>query len=217
VARDPASSVSLDLELRAAKPLVLHGDRGLSAKSDEPGNASCYVGYTRMAAAGRLAAPGAEADVAGEAWFDHEWSTSALGPGAVGWDWFSLQLDGRRDLMLFRIRRADGGVEGVSGGTLVERDGRTRRLARADVQVEVLRRWTSPASGASYPAVWRVAVPGAGLDLVVEPHVADQEMRTSFVYWEGAVLVSGRADGRPIGGRGYVELTGYAGSMQGVF
>ncbi|HEX9190186.1 MAG TPA: lipocalin-like domain-containing protein [Vicinamibacteria bacterium] len=217
VARDAASGLSLDLELRAEKPLVAHGDRGLSPKSDEPGNASYYVGYTRMAAMGRIGAGGAERDVAGEAWFDHEWSTSALGAGAVGWDWFSLQLDDGRELMHFQIRREDGGIEPVSGGTLVERDGGTRRLGGHDVAIEERRRWTSPQSGASYPALWRLAVPAAGLDLLVEPAIPAQEMRTSFVYWEGAVRVSGRAGGRPVAGQGYVELTGYAGTMQGVF
>jgi predicted secreted hydrolase len=215
VAHDASSSLSLDLDLRATKPLVAHGDHGLSAKSDEPGNASYYVGYTRMAARGRIGANGAEADVAGEAWFDHEWSTSALGPGAVGWDWFSLQLDDGRELMLFRIRREDGGLEPASGGTLVDRDGRTRRLSSGDVRLEVRRRWTSPDTGATYPSLWRLS--GADLDLLVEPWAPAQEMRTSFVYWEGAVRVSGRAGDRPVTGHGYVELTGYARSMQGVF
>ena len=91
------------------KPLVLHGDRGLSPKSAEPGNASYYVGYTRMTRAGaRVGAGGPPAAVRGTAWFDHEWSTSALGPGAVGWDWFSLQLGDERELMFFVIRREDG-------------------------------------------------------------------------------------------------------------
>jgi len=215
VARDASSSLSLDLELRAAKPLVAHGDRGLSPKSDEPGNASYYVGYTRMAARGRIGANGIEADVAGEAWFDHEWSTSALGPGAVGWDWLSLQLDDGRELMLFQIRREDGGLEPASGGTLVDRDGRTQRLSGDDVRLEVRRRWTSPDTGATYPSLWRLS--GTGLDLVVEPWTPDQEMRTSFLYWEGAVRVSGWAGGRPTAGRGYVEMTGYARSMPGVF
>ncbi|MFI4945809.1 MAG: lipocalin-like domain-containing protein, partial [Burkholderiales bacterium] len=94
-ARDGA--LELGLELRAAKPLVAHGDRGLSSKSGEPGNASYYVGYTRMAARGRIGTDGAGIEAAGEAWFDHEWSTSALGPNAVGWDWWSLQLDDGRE------------------------------------------------------------------------------------------------------------------------
>jgi predicted secreted hydrolase len=218
VARDAQTGLSLDLVLAATKPLVAHGDRGVSPKSEEPGNASYYVSYTRMSARGRVGLSG-EASVAGEAWFDHEWSTSALGPGAVGWDWFSLQLDDGRELMLFQIRREDGTVEGVSGGTLVERDGRARRLLRDDVSIDVLDHWTSRESGGRYPSRWRVRVPSTVLDLLVEPWVADQEMRTSFAYWEGAVRVGDiPASGpRPLEGSGYVELTGYASSMQGVF
>jgi len=207
----------LDLELRATKPLVLHGDRGLSAKSAEPGNASYYVGYTRMAARGRIGTDGAGAEAAGEAWFDHEWSTSALGAGAVGWDWWSLQLDDGRELMFFEIRRQDGARDAASSGTLVAADGKTRRLGAAEVEAEVLGHWTSPRSNASYPARWRIRVPSEDLELEIEPLVADQEMRTSFTYWEGAVRVSGTARGRRVEGRGYVELTGYARSMQGVF
>jgi predicted secreted hydrolase len=216
VARDEETGLLLDLELAASKPLVAHGDRGLSPKSDEPGNASYYVGYTRLAARGRLGLSG-DAAVAGEAWFDHEWSTSALGPGAVGWDWFSLQLDDDRELMLFQIRRDDGSVEPVSGGTVVERNGQTRRLLREDVAIDVLDHWTSTDSGGRYPSRWRVRVPSAGLDLLIEPWVEAQELRTSFVYWEGAVRVSGSSPGAASSGQGYVELTGYARSMQGVF
>jgi predicted secreted hydrolase len=216
VAHDMETGLSLDLELAATKALVAHGDHGLSPKSDEPGNASYYVGYTRLTARGRLGVSG-EADVAGEAWFDHEWSTSALGPGAVGWDWFSLQLEDGRELMLFRIRREDGSSDPVSGGTLVEGDGRARRLLRDDTSIDVLDHWTSPRTGARYPSRWAVHVPSQGLDLVVEPWLEDQEMRTSFVYWEGAVGVGGGVSGRPVLGRGYVELTGYERSMRGAF
>jgi predicted secreted hydrolase len=214
-ARD--EDVQLDLRLQARKPLVTHGDRGLSLKSAALGNASFYVGYTRLAAQGTLAVGAGPAEVTGEAWFDHEWSTSALGAGAVGWDWFSLQLDDGRELMFFQIRRADGALEPVSGGTLVARDGSSRRLGLHDLRVEVLSTWQSPATGARYPAGWRLSLPGEALVLELAPLVADQELRASFTYWEGAVEVSGSAGGRPIGGRGYVELTGYARSMQGVF
>jgi predicted secreted hydrolase len=214
-ARD--ADLVLDLELRATKPLVAHGDRGLSPKSDEPGNASYYVGYTRMAARGRIGVDGSGVEASGEAWFDHEWSTSALGRDAVGWDWWSLQLDDGRELMLFDIRREDGGREAASGGTLVAPDGSTRRLLATDFDGQVLGRWTSPRSGADYPARWRIRVPSEDLSLEVDPLVADQELRTRFVYWEGAVTIAGTSRGRPVGGRGYVELTGYARSMQGVF
>ena len=186
------SGLSLDLELAATKPLVAHGDRGLSPKSDEPGNASYYVGYTRMAARGRIGAGGDEAEVAGEAWFDHEWSTSALGAGAVGWDWFSLQLDDGRELMHFQIRREDGSDRAGLG-----RDARRARRpnpppgprGRVDRGPRPL---DEPADRRPVPlALAACRCPPTGLDLVVEPWLEDQEMRTSFVYWEGAVRVSG--------------------------
>ena len=214
-ARD--GTLALELQLEAAKPLVAHGDRGLSPKSDAPGNASYYIGYTRMRARGRLGAAGPPAEVTGEAWFDHEWSTSALGPGAVGWDWWSLQLRDGRELMFFLIRRADGSHEAASGGTLVRADGSTRRLGPDDVRVEAQGVWRSPETDARYPARWRLTVPAEDLLLDVAPQLAAQEMRTSFTYWEGAVRLEGTSRGTPITGRGYVELTGYARSMQGVF
>jgi len=209
--------LGLDLRLQALKPLALHGDRGLSAKSAAPGNASYYVGYTRLAATGELAVDGAPVPVEGSAWFDHEWSTSALGPGAMGWDWFSLQLDDDRDLMYFQIRREDGSIEPVSGGTLVEADGTTRHLPADAVRLEVLDHWTSPSTKAVYPARWRLTLPELGLDLEVEPLLADQEMRVSVAYWEGAVSVSGTARRRPVRGHGFVELTGYARGVRGLF
>jgi predicted secreted hydrolase len=55
------------------------------------------------------------------------------------------------------------------------------------------------------------------LELSVRPILDDQEMRVSFPYWEGAVTLDGTCQGRPLKGRGFVELTGYARSMQGVF
>ncbi|MCM2254254.1 MAG: carotenoid 1,2-hydratase [Vicinamibacteria bacterium] len=207
----------LALELEPRKPPVLHGDRGLSPKSDEPGNASYYVSLTRLATRGRVVLGGHEFEVTGESWFDHEWSTSALGPEAEGWDWFSLQLDDGRELMFFRIRRRDGGFEPASGGTLVERDGTTRRLGADELRIEVGDHWTSPRTGARYPAAWELHLQSPALRLRLEPIVADQEMRTSIVYWEGAVRVSGTAGESPVQGRGFVELSGYHAPMQGLF
>lgn len=204
--------VSLDLRLTEAKPPVLHGDRGLSPKSEEPGNASYYYSLTRLPAEGTLTVPGGAVEVTGLAWMDHEWSTSALGPEAVGWDWFSLQLDDGRELMYFQIRQADGGIEPVSSGTIVAPDGTARPLARDAVEIEVLDTWTSPGSGATYPARWRFSIPGEDLELTIRPLLADQELPVSFVYWEGAVAVEGDATGY-----GYVEMTGYFRSMQGQF
>jgi predicted secreted hydrolase len=106
--------------------------------------------------------------------------------------------------MFYRLRRRGGGVEPLSHGSLVGPDGAARPLAARDVELTVEGTWTSP-RGAVYPALWRLRIPSAGLDLTVTPLLADQELEVSFRYWEGAVEVRGTVDGR-----GYVELVGYA-------
>ena len=208
-------AVALDLTLTETLPPVLHGDGGLSQKGPEPGNASYYYSIVQQAAAGTVTAGGQAFDVTGRAWKDHEWSTSALSAGAIGWDWFSLQLDNGGALMLFEIRRADGTREALSSGSYIAPDGSVTPLALGDWTLEVTDTWTSPASGGEYPAGWRIAVPSLGLELSGRPLMADQELNLSTVYWEGAVGFSGTQDGAPISAQGYIELTGYAGSMEG--
>jgi len=215
--RATEQNFTLDLTLSATKPIVAHGQQGLSPKSEEPGNASYYLSYTQMETTGQVTLNGQANAVRGESWFDHEWSTSALGAHAVGWDWFSLQLSDGRELMLYQIRRDDGSADPVSGGTLIEADGTTRRLSAAEVQIAVNARWSSPETGGDYPARWQITIPSAHIDLAVEPWLAAQEMRVSFAYWEGAVRMTGTSNGQAVTGNGYIELTGYSGSMQGVF
>ena len=112
---------------------------------------------------------------------------------------YRLRRDGRH-------RRSGEQRHGRSPRTASSRPARPRRLLR----IESAGEWRSPRSGASYPARWRLRVPGEGLDLDVRPLLADQELDVSFRYWEGAVEIAGTRRGRPVQGRGYVELTGYA-------
>jgi predicted secreted hydrolase len=208
---------AIDLTLERTKALVLQGDQGLSAKSEEPGNASYYVSETRLGTRGVLVSMGEAVSVSGESWFDHEWSTSALAADAVGWDWLSLQLGDGYELMLFRIRRGDGASDPASSGTLVSPSGATRRLGPRDVDLQSLDSWVSPRSGARYPSRLRIDIPNCALELTVSPLVRDQEVDLSFTYWEGAVRVTGRHWGLPVAGKGYVELTGYAKPLRKLF
>jgi predicted secreted hydrolase len=189
---------SLDLRLEALKPVVAHRLGGLSPKSEAPGNASYYLSSTRLRTVGEVTLDGEPVSVSGQSGFDHEWSTSALGPQAVGWDGFSLQLADERELMLFQIRNALGSLDPVSGGTLIEADGRGRALRRDQMELKVETWWRSPSTGARYPARWHVSMPEDSIELSVEPLLADQEMQVSFPYWEGAVRVSGTSRGVPI-------------------
>lgn len=200
--------VEVRLSLDPAKPMVLQGDRGLSQKGREAGNASYYYSFTRLLAGGEITVDGESFPVTGTAWLDREWSTSALSADQAGWDWFALQLDDGRDLMVYRLRGTDGSTDPLSEGVLVAEDGTVRRLAHDDFSLEETDRWSSPLDGTVYPSGWRVRVPSAGVDLDVDPVQEDQELNVTVRYWEGAVDVSGSH-----AGQGYVELTGYAGAV----
>lgn len=203
----------LSLLLTPEKPFVLHGENGLSRKGTEPDAVSRYVSFTRLAAAGALVTGSEPRRVSGTSWMDHEWGSGSIGKDAAGWDWFAVQLDDGRDLMLYRMRSTDGAASPYTSGTLVSRDGKAESLSPKDIVIEETARWTSPRSKAEYPARWTLRVARAGLALDVVPAISDQELVTAgstrVTYWEGACTVrdlSGKALGRA-----YVELTGYAG------
>lgn len=202
-------TTALGLVLDSLKPLVLHGDRGLSKKGRGEGNASYYYSYTRMGASGSLRIGNETYTVQGQAWLDREWSTSALEEGQTGWDWFSLQLSDNREIMYFRLRDTAGRADAFSSGTLIMPDGTARRLEPNEVQLDILDRWKSPHSGAVYPSGWRLLVPSEQIDVAVTPHMRDQELQVSIRYWEGAVGVQGTSGGQRVTGNGYVEMTGY--------
>lgn len=208
--RAAQDGVAIDLTLDSTRPPTLQGDRGLSQKGPSPGNASLYYSLTRMATTGTVTTPAGNFPVTGLSWMDREWSTSALEGGIVGWDWFALHLDSGDDLMFYQLRTADGGPSPFTKGSLTRADGTVVQLSVDDVRLQPLDTWRSPRSGAVYPSRWRLDAPELGLSLTLDPYLKDQELPVSVVYWEGAVRISGTQNGLPVGGNGYVELTGYA-------
>ncbi|NBD10126.1 lipocalin-like domain-containing protein [Corallococcus silvisoli] len=207
--RAQGDGVALDLLLDEGKPPVLQGDQGLSQKGPERGNASYYYSLPRMPSRGTVSVEGKTVQVRGQSWMDREWSTSALGPDLVGWDWFALQLADGSELMVYQLRRKDGTADPFSAGTYVPATGDAMHLPQGDMKLEPLGQWKSPRGG-EYPARWRVQVPRLSLDLTVTPKLADQELRVMVRYWEGAVSIQGTREGQPVQGRGYLEMTGYA-------
>ncbi len=216
------TGADLALLLTPRKPVVLHGEGGLSRKGPDPGQASYYASYTDLETQGTIrVAGGPRLSVTGTSWFDQEFGSNQLAEDQAGWDWFSVHLTDGRDLMIYRLRLKDGTVEPASSGTLVEPDGSTRHLTLSSFTLEALDHWESPRTGARYPVRWRLKVPDSSIDLTLEPLLLDQELvtegSTGVVYWEGAVSGTGRSRGEPVLGTGYVEMTGYAGTLGGLF
>jgi predicted secreted hydrolase len=205
----------LRLRLVSLKPPALHGQNGLSQKGEGEGRASYYYSLTRMKTEGEITIDGKREKVRGLTWMDHEFGSNQLREDQVGWDWFSLQLDDRTEFMLYLIRRKDGSPDPYSSGTLVKSDGTTKHLRLEDFQIGVLERWKSRKSGGNYPMKWKVTIPAEGVELEIVPEFTDQELITNrstrVTYWEGAARINGMMRNKPIGGSGYVEMTGYVG------
>ena len=201
---DDRRRLAFDLRTRPEKPLVLHGERGFSAKSADARSASLYYSYTRLATEGTLTLDGRRYRVRGASWMDKEFSTSSLGPEQAGWDWLALRLSDGRDLMLYVMRRKDGSTD-LAQASLVSPRGEVRALPSSAWSLRATTRWQA------YPSRFQLDVPGEGIHVAVVPLVLDQENRGTLPgapdYWEGAVRVED-AEGRAVG-EGYVELTGY--------
>ena len=205
-----AGAVAIDFTLQAGKPLVLQGERGLSRKSPEPGNASFYWSMMRLPIAGTIETPGVDGPVrvSGNAWLDREWSTSVLAADQTGWDWFALQLEDGTELMVYRLRSdaasgKSGGMHPSSAGVFVDASGSVSKFTAADLELVPGDR----ESNGGYPLDWTVKIEALDLELVVQAAVAEQEHRGRFRYWEGVVDVQGSRGGAAVSGVGYLEMT----------
>jgi predicted secreted hydrolase len=200
---------AIELTLEPQTAPVPNGEAGLSRKAADATAASYYYSIPRLKVRGRLLRDARALDVRGLAWLDREWGSGGLSAAEVGWDWFALQLNDGSSLMFYALRDRDGRRDPYSAGTWISPAGDPRPLVNAEVAIIVTDTWRN-AEGARYPAAWRIRVPALALTLGVRPLLADQELRTTPRYWEGAVEVSGERAGQHLSGRGYVELVGYA-------
>lgn len=197
------NGVRLTLHLAPRTAPIIHGENGISQKSETPGHASHYVSFPLLAVAGSLNG----AAVTGRAWMDHEWFTSLLEQSAEGWDWFSVQLENHTELMLFEVRDRDKTRRPFLAGTFIDAAGRSYNLKPSEIEMQPLDWWRSPKTGARYPVRWRLAVPSRAVALECAAAIPDQELAPAkaSAYWEGAVRYTGS-----VSGVGYMELTGYA-------
>lgn len=203
------ASFAFDLLLKPTQALLLQGEQGWSQKGPRPALASHYVSWPQMLAAGSVTLDGQRQAATGRAWFDHEWSSEVLDAGSVGWDWVGINLDDGGALMAFRIRNAAGGTVHAHA-TLRDAVGRLQQFGVGETSFTPIRGWTSPRNGANYPVQMEIRCGPHTIQTV--PVIDDQEITARrplpVSYWEGLVAIRGT-----LAGRGYLELTGYAGAL----
>jgi predicted secreted hydrolase len=201
-----AAAFRLKLQLRPSQPLLIQGDRGYSQKGASPDEASYYYSVPHLAVSGVLTQSGRAVEVSGEAWLDHEWSSSFLAARSAGWDWTGLNLDDGSSLTAFQVRDASGNAA-WGGGSFRSASGATVVLHQDDVQFSTQRTWLSARTGNRYPVVQTLTIklPSGKRQFTLMPLFDDQELDSrpsgGPVYWEGAVKTDQ--------GKGYLELVGY--------
>lgn len=215
-ARIVAKDFAMDLNFSETQPLLLQGNNGLSRKGPDEAQASYYYSKPHLAASGRIALQGQHFDVQGTAWLDHEWSDELLHPEAVGWDWIGMNLFDGSALTAFQLRKKDGGAVWTGGSFRAPpASSLPAFIAKpGEVKFQAIKAWTSPVTGAKYPIEWIVRTPADYY--TVRAVIANQELdsrnSTGAIYWEGLSDLFDSNDQRV--GRGYLEMTGYAGALR---
>jgi predicted secreted hydrolase len=211
-----ADKFALALNLKPVKQPVIQGQNGVSQKAEGAGHASHYFSVTRLLTTGSIDLDGKTYQVEGTSWIDHEFFTGSMAANEAGWDWLSIQLQDGTELMLYRLRHKDGSIDPYSSGSYVDASGKSQFLSAADFAMtpaaDAADSWTSPATKATYPLRWHVAIPRLKLDLDVTTPLKSQELKGKFgtSYWEGAIDVAGSHDQSSLRGVGYLEMVGYA-------
>jgi predicted secreted hydrolase len=90
--------------------LHVFGEDGTSRKGPEVTASSYCITFPRIAATGKPRIGGETLEVTGEAWMDHEISSSPLERDEVGRDWAFLRLLDGREIPGYVLRSKDGGV-----------------------------------------------------------------------------------------------------------
>ncbi len=216
------AEVGLELRMESVKPLVIFGTNGVSRKAATATAASHYLTFSRLRVSGEVRLGVETLRVKGQAWMDHEFSSSQLEEGQAGWDWASVQLDDGTEAMAYRMRRDDGSTDPFSTFAWVDAEGGVRQWGPDRFRWEPTGTWTSPLTGAKYPNRVRITAPdpAGGKDRVLElePVMDGQELADPLggvAYWEGACRV--KEPGGRVVGKAYLELTGYVGRLKDKF
>lgn len=211
----PTDTFTIQLEAIPSQTPVLRGNGGFSAKGPSPELASHYYSRPQLNVTAQIEMKGKLSKTqqgslmkySGVGWLDHEWSSSLLMPGAVGWDWIGINLLDGGSIMAFRIRD-QAGKSLFSAWDRRDPKGRVLE-SHSNAIWEAVSQWSSPRSLAKYPIGWLIRVGNQEfrLQTLMQDQEVDARASTGGFYYEGAVEMS---QNQVVIGRGYLELTGYS-------
>ncbi|UJF21775.1 lipocalin-like domain-containing protein [Shewanella sp. OMA3-2] len=193
------------LSLDSQSPWQLQGEQGFSIKSADATVASHYYSQPYIKVSGTINRNGKTDTVTGQAWLDREWSSQLLTDSQQGWDWFSIRLDEKQTLMMFRLRGKQP-QDSFYSARLMQADGSGRNITSAshpnDINMQPIARHTSQST--RYPTGWKIDIESENIHITTQALNPNSEMLLSTTYWEGPIQIEGTHSGM-----GYMELTGY--------
>jgi predicted secreted hydrolase len=202
-------STRILLNFNPAKPASIIDEQGTL-------NGLRYFSVTRNQVFGELHTNGMTETLSGEGWFDHQWGRNYGLLQGGGWDWFGLQLEDGRDLLINRLHPADSASPDFPIAKLISKD--SVITTTENVLLKPLKYWKSIHTGVKYPVEWQISLPHFSIDLHITPLLNHQEIPIIGplkAIWEGACTLTGEGQSpqgirTPIKGKGFIELVGYA-------
>ncbi|MDZ3952351.1 lipocalin family protein [Bacillus thuringiensis] len=198
-----------DLDFTPIKPISLIGQDG---KPDE----LYYYSFTNNEVKGTIKNGENLETVTGKGWFDHQWGRSSKFAQRIGWNWFGIQLDDNRELLISENRSMETGATSSQMANFIQQDG-TLSFSR-NVYIHPISFWKSPQTNITYPVEWNISIPDFAIELTVKALFQEQEiliLGPLRAIWEGACIVNGIETSsntikNNISGKGFAELVGYA-------
>lgn len=178
-------NLEIDLQFTPTKPIALIGGDG------KP-NGLYYYSFTKNKVQGQIQTKKGLENVTGHGWFDHQWGRDYGILKGSGWNWFGLQLDDGRELLLNEDMRPSKETHSPMAN-LIEEDGSVRFTK--NVSFQALKYWKSLKTNARYPIEWKIKIPEFSMDLHVIAAFSAQEMAIigpMQAIWEGATVVVGQ-------------------------
>lgn len=209
VAHLAEEEVKIDLNFVPQKPIALIGGDG---KPDQ----LFYYSFPRNRVEGRVGNGWVVENVTGTGWFDHQWGRSSTLTFKIGWDWFGIQLDDGRELLIQKFYSIKDSSLVNQFANLIDYGGNV--FFTRGVEFYPVKYWKSPLTKAVYPLEWQIVIPEFYMKMKVCPYFNAQEaliIGPLQAIWEGACFMSGEETVtnqkvREIFGTGYMELVGYA-------
>jgi predicted secreted hydrolase len=219
----PDQWFSIALRFAPTGSPVLQGRQGFSQKGPQAIHASHYYSRPQLKANGEIQLQRESFSVTGTAWLDHEWSSTLLADDAIGWDWIGVNLNNGGSLLAFQLRSPNPNAPVWTHVVIRDAQNKIEFEANGPNQLRFTTRrsWRSTKSGATYPVEQELEFGPFKMVLIplFDAQEIDGRQSTGGFYWEGAIRVFqfvDRFDPQKATeiGRGYLEMTGYAGRIR---